>query len=130
MHPVLDQLPKQRNYSAERGLQSFSIGGTASGWLTATQPPRASSRRLHGCNEICIMLVSAVDAPEECLASPIEFVYCATPGASLRGKVGFCQDHRNSPISALIGDHLLEPFRWPETEMKAWYFSDSSLNPS
>lgn len=46
MHPVLDQLPKQRNYSAERGLQSFSIDGTASGWLTATQPPRASSRRL------------------------------------------------------------------------------------
>jgi len=27
MHPVLDQLPKQLNYSAERGLQSFSIGG-------------------------------------------------------------------------------------------------------
>ena len=46
MHPVLDQLPKQRNYSAERGLRSLPTGRTASGWLTAAQPPRASSRRL------------------------------------------------------------------------------------
>jgi len=65
--------------------------------------------KVNGCNEICVMLISAVDASEERLASSIEFVYCATPGASLRGEVGFCQDHRNSQISALIRDHLLKP---------------------
>ena len=109
VHPALDQLPEQRNSSAERGLQSFSIDGTASGWLTATQPPRASSRRLMDATKSALCWYPQWTHLKSAWLSPIEFVYCTTPGASLRGKVRFCQDHRNSPISALIGDHLLEP---------------------
>lgn len=43
---------------------------------------------INGCNEIGIVLVSAVDAPKERLAPAIILVDGAAAGAPLRGEVG------------------------------------------